>query len=334
MNKIAMMLLAAIFLTGCSLAYRTQGTYYLKNEQYSQGRTAFEENVRNAPNDAIAHYYLGRFYLAEEQFQKGLRSLQHSASLGAPRADTYFWIGVAYSHLKQPKKERDSYRQALSIDTRHIQARTYLAHNQLENNEMKKALANYEKVLSTQPENIDALYNRAIVFGRLGQKSKEEQALKSYLLHYPSGSLARLAVDRLNQIGDYEYRNYVIGPRIVTLKQVRFNEGTVKITPEYKPSLNVVGSILTNNPQLSINVVVYQKNSKHLAENRAKNIKKYLLSKFPTIAANRVRLSWFPEPETIRVKGNAVIKLEEAVNIFSFKNKAISRRVKSADTVI
>lgn len=312
-----MLLLTALLYTGCSVGYMSQGRYYLDREQYKQGRAIFEENVRKNPENAVANYYLGRFYLTEGQSRKGLLYLQRSAELDPRQADTYFWIGVAHSQLNQAEKERESYQKALSMNNSHIQARTYLAHNQLENGQMQAALSNYEKVLLVEPENPDALYNRAVIYSRKGSKTQEREALKRYLYYYPSGAFARQAVSRLNQTGDFEYRNYIIGPRTVSLKQIRFLDGNSEIAPESKPSLDVLGAILTNNPEITINIIVYQNKNKKLAEPRAKNIKYYLLSHFPAVAANRLKPSWFTMPEVIRTYGNSAHKLDEAVNFFS-----------------
>jgi hypothetical protein len=58
------------------------------------------------------------------------KNLKRSAQLNPDHADTYFWTGVAYFQLKQPTLESKSYIKALSLDSRYLQARTYLAHNQ------------------------------------------------------------------------------------------------------------------------------------------------------------------------------------------------------------
>ena len=219
---IVFLLLSVILYAGCSAVYRTQGQYYLNTNQYKAGLAAFEENVRKNPDDASANYYLGRFYLAQNQPEKGIGYLSRSAQLNSDHADTYFWAGVARSQLKQPTRERKNYIKALSLDDQHLQARTYLAHNQFENGQYKAALKNYDRVLSVQPDNPDVLYNRTLILKRQGQKPQEKRALKQYLAFYPSGAFAILAVNRLNEMGDFEYRNYRIGNRLVTLKAIQF----------------------------------------------------------------------------------------------------------------
>jgi tetratricopeptide (TPR) repeat protein len=294
-----------------------QGQYYLNTEQYKEGLATFKENVRKHPNDANANYYLGRFYLAENQPQKGIRYLRRSAQLNPDHADTFFWAGVARFQLKQPTRERKNYIKALSLDERHIMARTYLAHNQFEKREYKAALKNYNKVLDLQPDNPDALYNRAEILKRLGKKSQEKRAWKQYLAFYPSGAFAKRAVFRLNEMGDFEYRNYRIGRRTVTLKAIEFVPSTAEISNISRPSLDVVGAILENLQQMKLNIIVYHKKDRKLAQARAKSIKTYLLNNFPKIKPERLKLSWFGVPETIKTPGKKLFKADASINFFT-----------------
>lgn len=311
------LLLSGILSAGCSAVYRTQGQYYLSTNQYKAGLAAFEENVRKNPDDASANYFLGRFYLAENQPKASIRYLKRSAQLNPSYADTYFWSGVAYSQLKQPTLERKNYIKALSLDNQHLQARTYLAHNQFEKGEYKAALENYDRVLSVQPDNPDALYNRTLILKRLGQKPQEKSALKQYLAFYPSGAFALQAVNRLNEMGDFEYRNYRIGKRLVTLKAIEFIASTAEISNLSRPSLDVLGAILVNNQRTSLNVIVYQKNDRELAQARAKSIKTYLLTNFPEIKPGRLKLSWFGVSETVITPRNKNFKADASINFFT-----------------
>ena len=314
---IVYLLLSVIFYTGCRAIYRTRGEYYLRTNQYKAGLVAFEENVRKNPDDAGANYYLGRFYLVDNQPEAGIRYLKRSAQLDPNHGDTYFWSGVAYSQLKQPILERKNYIKTLSLDSQHLRARTYLAHNQFEKGDYIAALKNYDRVLSVQRDNPDALYNRTLILKRLGQKPQEKRALKHYLAYYPSGAFAIRAVRRLNEMGDFEYRNYQIGKRLVPLKAIEFVPTTAEISNLSRPSLDVLGAILENNQQTSLHIIAYQKNDGKLARARAKSIKTYLLNNFTEIKPERFKLSWFGAPETIKIPPQKKFKADTSINFFS-----------------
>ena len=181
-------------------------------------------------------------------------------------------------------------------------------------------MKNYDRVLSVQPDNPDALYNRTLILERLGPKPQEKRALKQYLAFYPSGAFAIQAVFRLNEMGDFEYRNYRIGRRTVTLKAIEFVPSTAEIRPISRPSLDVLGAILENNQRTSLQIIVYQKNDRKLAQARAVSIKTYLHTNFPKIKPERLKLSWFGVPETIKTPRKKLFKAEKSVNFFTSRS--------------
>lgn len=146
---------------------------------------------------------------------------------------------------------------------------------------------------------------------------QEKRALKQYLAFYPSGAMAIRAVNRLNEMGDFEYRNYRIGLRTVTLKTIEFVSSTAEISNISRPSLIVLGAILENNQQISLNIIAYQKNDRKLAQARAKSIKTYLLLNFPEIKSERLKLSWFGVPEIIKIPRKRPFKAKASINFFT-----------------
>jgi tetratricopeptide (TPR) repeat protein len=292
------------------------GQYYLDYKKYQKGIEVFREEVRAHPNNAEAHYYLGRFLLAEKHTKEGLNYLKRAAELSPKKADYHFWLGVAYAVNKRKDLERESYLRALEIDEDHVQALTYLGHNQFERKKYKEALQSYRKALELWPANPSALYNRAFIMKQLGRTPEEQLAWKEYLAYYPAGAMARRAVSHLNALGDFEYRNYLIGRRRITLEKIRFEPFTAKVSEDSRPSLDFLGTILTNNKDVSIHIVAYQKKNKELAEARAKSIKQYLIKKFSEIKSSRLTVSWFDVPETIKI-GKKIYREDESINFIT-----------------
>ena len=317
--RLKILLLIPIFfalLIGCGAKQMVIGEFYLDMKKYEKGIETFKKDLRDNPYNASTNYYLGRFLLADGHYQEAVKYFKSATKLGMKNADYNFWLGVAYGVSKQPHLERKSYQTALSIKKKHIQALTYLGHNQLESGEYQAALKSYEKVLKLRPANPSALYNRGLIMKKFDRTPEEKKAWKEYLASYPSGSMARRAVNHLNVLGDFEYRNYIIGSRTVTLEMIQFEPFTAKVWKGSRPSLDLLGSILTNAKKITLQIVAYQKNNKPLAESRAKSIKKYLLKHFSKIRPNRIRVSWFDVPEKITVN-KKTFKLEESINFFA-----------------
>ncbi len=327
--QIRILLLDAItlvLLSGCVPVIQDQyyavkqtvtGQYYLDNKQYQKGIEVFREEVKAHPNNAEAHYYLGRFLLAEKHNEEALKHLKRAVELAPSKADHHFWLGIAYAANRKRDLERTCYLKALQIDKNHVQALTYLGHNQFEKREYKEALTSYCQALELWPANPSALYNRALTLNRLGRTPEEKLAWKQYLAYYyPSGIMGRRAAVHLNVLGDFEYRNYLIGRHTITLQKIQFEPFTAKIGKDSQPSLDVLGAILKNNKGIAIHIVAYQKNNRELAETRAKSIKQYLLKNFSAIKTSRLTVSWFDVPEKIRV-GKKTFQEDESINFIT-----------------
>ena len=310
--------LMLFLLSGCTLKQQVKGEYYLDSGKYEQGVAYFEEDFMKHPENPRTNYYLGRFYLAEGAYEKGLLHLKRAALLDQQSADNYFWLGIAHAANNQKDRERSSYLKALEIKSDHVQALTYLGHNYFEKAELEKALLTYDRVLKIWPDNPSALFNRALILKHEKRTTEEKLAWKRYLTVTASGTKARQTVENLNAAGDFDYRNYLIGRRIVTLKRIDFKPATPMIRKDTRRSLDVLGSVLENNQNIAIHVVAYQKNDRKLAEDRALAIKQYLLKNFSKIHPSRLKLSWFDVPENINTgETGHPYHVDESVNFIT-----------------
>jgi tetratricopeptide (TPR) repeat protein len=299
-----------------ALKQDVRGNYYLKNGRYQDGIKAFQEEAKVNSDSAETHYYLGRFRLASDNSAMALNHLKRAVKLSPDEADYHFWLGVAYGVRKEADREKQCYLRALELDKNHLQALTYLGHNHFEKKEFSEALKIYQKVLEQWPENPGALFNQALILKRYGRTPEEKLAWREYLGYYPAGAMARQAVGNLNALGNFEYRNHLIGSRTLTLEKIYFEPFSSRIWSGSYPSLNVLGEILKNNQSVAIHIVAYQKNNKELAEGRAKSVKKYLVKHFPEVRASRVMVSWFGVSEKIQ-SGKNVFTEDECINIIT-----------------
>lgn len=287
-------------LCGCAVTNMVKWNFYLSNEKYQAGIRSFSGQIKKYPDDHRLHYYLGRFYLAENQTGNGIEYLKKAIRLKPDLAEYHFWLGVAYSGNKDRKREWMSYEKALELNPGHLKSRVYLAHTQMERKQYLKALDNYTMVLRNAPDEPASLYNRAMILRILRRTGEEKRAWKEYLDFYPSGPMGRRAANQLNRLGDFSYRNHLIGSRTITLRKIQFVPFTAELTREDQVTLDFLGEMLALSPSVAIHIVAYQKNNKKLAEKRAKSIKKYLLKNFRSIQTGRLKVSWFGVSERIR----------------------------------
>jgi len=299
-----------------TVKYGLKGPYYLDNHKYKEGIEAFQEELKANPENAEANYYMGRLQLADNHPKEAQPCLEKAARLSPQETDYHFWAGVAYGANGKKDLEFKSYQRALELEPTHVEALTYQGHVYLERSEYQKALDNYKRVLELDRDNPSALYNRALVLNRLKKSAEERRAWIDYLSMYSSGPMARQATIHLNDIGDFQYRNYLIGSRNITLESIRFEPVSPEIQKSSCESLDILGNIMKNNQKVSVHIVTYQKNNAKLAEARAKSVKSYLVKKFPEIDSSRLILSWFGVSEQIKTEKKS-FKADESVNFIT-----------------
>lgn len=305
--NINLILLVFILFASCSMTQQIVGEFYLEQEKYDKGYNHFQRKVNEDNTDASSQYYYGRFLLAKKKNKDALIHIKKAVELDNLNADYYSWLGVAYSVLKQDEKEKEAYLKALSINKEHLQSLTYLAHNLYEKKEYEKALSYYTQALKVWPQSQSALFNRALTLNKLKRKPEEKLAWKEYLDYYPSGSLSQSAVKYINVLGNFDYRNHIIGFQTIVLRRISFEPFNSKVDYDSKSSLELLGKILDKNQKIHIHIISYQEENILLAKQRAKSVKNYIIKKYPKIDQNRLKLSWFDEPKKFTLDKNQYI---------------------------
>ena len=152
----------------------------------------------------------------------------------------------------------------------------------------------------------------------LHQPHEEAMAWNRYLQYYPEGKWALRALDHLNQLGQFSYRNFTIGYRRVTLEHITFPPGSAKLLPQGKPSLQVLGTILSINNKISLEIVCYKSGDPTLATARAKAVRDYLVQQFPKVKPSRIGARGIGYKEKIKT-GSKVYFLDDSTTFVTTK---------------
>lgn len=288
-------------------------------------------DINNAPRHALnsndmgvpeANFFMGRSLLAANQPEKALPFLEKAVALSPDLADYHFWLGVAHWALKDFSEERNQYVRAITINQDHIPAHLYLGHNFMDRGEWGKALTQYEKVLAIDYTTPNALYNRALALKKLRRSAEEVIAWREYLKVNQIGKWALRAAGHLNALDDFSYDIHQIGAMKTVMKRPTFDSSDA-LLPDSLPSLDRLGHILENNPNLYVHVVVYFKSNQKRAFARAKAIKRYLTRKYPGADHGRVKISWFASAEVINDKTYLLDESVRFIGLTTNKKKEV-----------
>jgi hypothetical protein len=120
----------------------------------------------------------------------------------------------------------------------------------------------------------------------------------------------------LNGLGDFSYRNFTIGYRRVTLEPITFRAGTATLLSRGKPSLQVLGTILSINHKIWLEIACYKSGDSVLAAARAEAVRDYLLQEFPQIKPPRLGARGIGRKEKIKA-GNKVYLLDDSTTFIT-----------------
>ncbi len=286
----------------------------------SQQSIAIEPKTIKPESNAEASFYLGRSLLASGEADKALEALKRATFLQPDNPQYALWLGAAYYALGNVDNERKTYQQLIDRRPDYVPARLNLAHNFLQNGLPVQAGQLYEQVLQAAPKEKSALYNRALALHLQGDKTAETKAWKDFLYQYRTGLWAERALGHLYQLGNYDFRSYLIGYRSIIINQHLLLGPP---GPRQDFELNLLADQLTGQNQNTLNIVVYRLDNVSQAKTNAQTIRKALISRLPKASDNTVRISWFGKAEARTLPSQDKIHLPEGVLIFSTSNTTI-----------
>lgn len=272
--------------------------------------------VDSSANSAQIAYLHGRTLLETNNFHQALPFLQKATLIEPGNPEFVYWEGVSHWMLGDLQQERSVYIQGLDSAPEDIPLLVNLGHNYLNQQEYTKALQTYQKVIELSPAEKSALYNQGLIYQKLNNTNKEVSSLHDYLEHYRTGLEAFNAVKRLNYYGDYTYRLYRIGARLVIISQNIVLNTSI---PEglRQQEILPLANFLRFNAKAHIQMVVFVDGDNSRAKQKAVELKRLLSHASSEDAYNRIEISWFGTPEKITSANTQKITLDEGLLLFT-----------------
>ena len=152
-------------------AYVNRGTAYLNWNNPESAMEDFNKALELDKDNPMAYYQRGLIYYKNKDYKKAKEDFKTAAGMGLRKEDIYYNLGNCHYHLK----------------------------------EFDKAIDSYTKALQLNPQNTNALNNRAMAYDKAGKKEladKDREALKELnveILELPEES------------GDIKYKKFVSG---------------------------------------------------------------------------------------------------------------------------
>lgn len=265
--------------------------------------------------DAMALFKAGRELVEADKPHEALGYFQRAALLEPDNVELAYWQGVGYWLTGDQHNERQSYLRGLETAPQSVPLLENLGHNYLGTGEYQQALQTYQAILEVSADRPMARYNTGLIYRKLGMIDDETDAWRSYLQVKRTGKWAFKAVDRLNGYGDFSYRAYRVGIRKLILDQDVLLTGTMGrdgLAGEVSP----LAAMLESNKRLRLDIVVFKDGDIEGARQKAWMLKRQISSLTRHESGDRIKLSWYGEPEKIQITENEDYELPEGVLIF------------------
>lgn len=316
-NLLFISLLLAVVFNGCA-TYTAKN--HLMNKEIEKGLAFTTKELQADPNDAYLNYYQGRFLLTQKKYQEAIKHFKIASESFPYKTYHKLWLGIAYGKNKEYKKEENIYLSILQKEGKYKSALVYLGKNYYMTKQYKKAIETFEKAhsLYRKPHSYMFFYY-ALALLKDDQKGKAKDNFLKYIQYYPDFSLAKRATYYLNTLGNFEYTNFKIGENTLSIKNISYLDNN-ELEYYSKKSLNKIANEIIADKDLTLYLISYEKSDLIKAERRVKNVKRYLLTKFPEIEFSRIKIAWFDKNKTIRA-GKNKFTTDSYMNFFTKNTK-------------
>jgi tetratricopeptide (TPR) repeat protein len=172
------------------------GEVYGKTQRYNDAIVELNKAIKADPSMFLAHFNLGTAYMLIGSNEKAEYAFKECLSLNPNHEPALFNLARVYQNRELWEKSNSILMKFLKIKNPNSSVYSVMAWNTLMSGKLEEAGKLYEKVLSIESKNLEALINLAKINYSLGKisisKSYIKRALKLDLLQSQSNELKKL----------------------------------------------------------------------------------------------------------------------------------------------
>lgn len=153
-----------------------------QNNNAELAEKELELAVKNDPSNYIYYYYLGRRQQLNKKYSQARASYTSAIKINPNFDSAHFNLGITCNRLNLSKDALSAFRKAYTVNPQHSKA--YLEEARLLSRVFKDydgATASYNKVLSIEPDNMNALKECGSVYAESGNYAKAESYFRRAL---------------------------------------------------------------------------------------------------------------------------------------------------------
>ena len=164
-------------------AYNIKGVI---NSQFGNNHIAMESYdsaIKINPLDSTAYHYRGYSYFLLGKYQQSIKDFSSAIEINPKYSEVYCLRGHAFFRLIKYQNAVRDYTKAIELDPKEKISKAY-AYGMRGNayakmGKYRQAIMDYNKTIELSPQDPEVYYNRATVYGKLGNRKKGFEDLKS-----------------------------------------------------------------------------------------------------------------------------------------------------------
>lgn len=222
-------------------------TIYARAGLFDGAKTAYEQLLEQTPNNPAVAFYLAGVYEMLRQPTMAIKyyeqAIVNADDSGAERtARIKMGLLKAFSYLQESDSENAhvEFQKVLALDENNIIANMNVAGYLHKKKDYGKAKQAYLRVLTAQPDNLDAHYRLAIVYLEVADALNAVRELDLVIARAPASGVGQAAQNTLSKVAS---RWNIAAVRAVLAEEVTLKE-KLQESPEDAATLTAMGGML------------------------------------------------------------------------------------------
>lgn len=160
--------------------------YYLEESgRFEDSIHFYEKAIILNPKNEKNYHFLGRIYVKKGDMQKAFDLYQKGLEVKNNSKEIYNSIGELMFILKKYEESIFYFKKAINVDKKYVAPYINMANSLAMIGYTESSLENYNTALLYDQNNIDAMYNKSILFIKMNMLDEAEKLLKTILTLYP-----------------------------------------------------------------------------------------------------------------------------------------------------
>ena len=164
----------------------SKGLLLANQKRFDEAELAFTEGIARAKDSSVGYYYLGRVGVESKRLDRAVANFERAIGVNPAFEPAYVALASVYESQQERGKAIALYHKYLqAVNPRSKEIRQHLVRMHLGSKAYHEALAELDKILEEDPDDLDAQLRMGLIYGELKDYPKAISSLNQILTVRP-----------------------------------------------------------------------------------------------------------------------------------------------------